>query len=131
MYSVACRDRGSWINMQICLKVWPSDFLYRVYEVKFLTQEVFYIQSEYSVEFSRCFLTYKDISSVLICKRLLLFENALLGRKDGSVVKSTCCSSRGPEFHSQHLLWRLTAVRHCSPARSAALFWYADIHADT
>jgi hypothetical protein len=31
------------------------------------------------------------------------FQNTLLGgRRDGSLVKSICCSSRGPGFSSQH-----------------------------
>ena len=32
----------------------------------------------------------------------LLFTSKLLGLRDGSAVKSACCSSRGPGFGSQH-----------------------------
>jgi hypothetical protein len=37
----------------------------------------------------------------LIFRKITAFRNAL-GWSDGSVVKSTDCSSRGPEFNSQH-----------------------------
>jgi hypothetical protein len=32
-----------------------------------------------------------------------LLENQITGWRDGSAVKSTDCSSRGPEFNSQQL----------------------------
>ena len=44
------------------------------------------------------------------------------GWRDGSVVRSTQCSSEGPEFNSQHL---------CdSSYLSGATFWCTDVHAD-
>jgi hypothetical protein len=47
------------------------------------------------------------------------------GWRDGSVVKSAGCSSRGPEFNSQqpHGSSQLSVIR------SGALSWTADLHA--
>ena len=42
------------------------------------------------------------------------------GRRDGSVVKSTVCSSRGPEFKSQ----QPHGGSQPPVMRSDALFWY-------
>ena len=48
------------------------------------------------------------------------------GWRDGSVVKSTACSSKGPEFKSQ----QPHGGSQPSVMRSGALFWPADIHTD-
>ena len=45
------------------------------------------------------------------------------GEGDGSAVKSSGCSSRGPEFNSQ----QLHGVLQSSIMRSGALFWPAGI----
>jgi hypothetical protein len=47
------------------------------------------------------------------------------GRRDGLVVKSTDCSSKGPEFKSQHL----HGGSQSSVMGSDDLFWYANVHA--
>jgi len=47
------------------------------------------------------------------------------GWRDGSEVKSTVCSSRGPEFNSQ----KPHGGSKPSIIRSGALFWPAGIHA--
>ena len=51
-------------------------------------------------------------------------EKLLGGWRDGSEVKSTDCSSRGPEFNSQQPHGGLQP----SVMRSGALFWHASIH---
>ena len=48
------------------------------------------------------------------------------GWRDGSVAKSTDCSSRGPEFNSQQLY----GGSQPSLMGSDALFWHAGVHAD-
>jgi hypothetical protein len=70
-----------------------------------------------------------DISKNLICLRKPLEEETLKGRgtllrsykgwRDGSVVKSTDCSSRGPEFKSQ----QPHGGSQPSVMGSDALFW--------
>jgi hypothetical protein len=45
--------------------------------------------------------------------------------RDGSVVKSTACFFRGPEFNSQ----QLHGDSQPSVMRSGALFWHAGIYA--
>jgi hypothetical protein len=47
-------------------------------------------------------------------------------REIGSVVKSTVCSSRGPEFNSQ----QTHGGSQPSIMGSEVLFWHAGIHAD-
>jgi len=47
------------------------------------------------------------------------FENGIKGWRDGSAVKSTDCSSRGPEFNSQ----QPHGGSQPSVKRSDALFW--------
>jgi hypothetical protein len=49
-----------------------------------------------------------------------------LGWRDGSAVKSTACSSTGPEFNSQQ---PHGGSQPCV-MRSTALFWHTGIHAD-
>jgi hypothetical protein len=51
-------------------------------------------------------------------KRLFKKDN-IMGWRDGSAVRSTDCSSRGPEFNSQQ-----------PHGGSGALFWHAGIYAD-
>jgi hypothetical protein len=48
------------------------------------------------------------------------------GWRDGSAVKSTGGSSRGPEFNSQHP----HGGSQPSVMGSDALFWHAGVHAD-
>jgi len=48
------------------------------------------------------------------------------GWRDGSVVKSSDCSSRGPEFKSQ----QLHGGSQPSLMRSGVIFWLAGTHAD-
>jgi hypothetical protein len=55
-------------------------------------------------------------------KRIIYLE----AWKDGSLVKSTGCSSRGPEFNSQ----QPHGGSQPSVMRSDAFFWHAGIHAD-
>jgi hypothetical protein len=45
----------------------------------------------------------------------VLFEGVEVGWRDGSVIKSTDCSSKDPEFKSQ---------QPPSVLRSNSLFWY-------
>jgi hypothetical protein len=47
------------------------------------------------------------------------FKNEFMGWRDGSVVKSTDCSSEGPEFKSQ----QPHGGSQPSVTRSDALFW--------
>jgi len=49
----------------------------------------------------------------------LVFESLSLGWRDGSAVRSTDCSSRGPEFNSQ----QPHGGSHPSVMGSDALFW--------
>jgi hypothetical protein len=49
-----------------------------------------------------------------------------MGWRGGSVVKSTGCCSRGPEFNSQ----QSNGSSQSSVMGSDALFWYAGVHAD-
>jgi hypothetical protein len=53
-------------------------------------------------------------------------KQSLKGWRDSSTVKSTGCSSRGPEFNSQ----QLHGGSQPSVMRSDALFWHAGVHAD-
>jgi hypothetical protein len=46
--------------------------------------------------------------------------------RDGSVVKNTVCSFRGPEFNSQ----QPHGGSQASIVGSDALFWHAGVHAD-
>jgi hypothetical protein len=43
----------------------------------------------------------EEIDSVLECIRISLFKKLISGWRDGSMVKSIDCSSRGPEFNFQ------------------------------
>ena len=56
-----------------------------------------------------------------------MFRKSELRWGDGSVVKSTDCSSRGPEFKSQ----QPHGGSQPSVMRSDALFWRAGVRADT
>jgi len=58
----------------------------------------------------------------------VLFQSKYLegGWRDGSAVKSTDCSSRGPEFNSQ----QPHGDSQPSVMRSGALFWPAVTYAD-
>jgi len=49
-----------------------------------------------------------------------------IGWRDGSVIKNTGCSSRGPEFNSQHP----RGDSQPSVMASDALYWCAGILAD-
>jgi hypothetical protein len=51
-------------------------------------------------------------------------DKSLLGWGDGSVVKSTACSSRNPEFNSQ----QPHGISQPSVMGSDVLFWHAGIH---
>ena len=53
-----------------------------------------------------------------------VLKNKTRGWRDGSEVKSTYCSSRGPKFNSQQPHGGLQP----SKMRSGALFWCAGIH---
>ena len=53
-------------------------------------------------------------------------ENTSLGWRDSSVVKSTACSSKGPEFNSQ----QPHGVSQPSVMTSGALFLPADIQTE-
>ena len=65
-------------------------------------------------------LEYKwQTSLCYILKYLARNENDLLGWRDGSVVKSTDCSSEGPEFKSQ----QPHGGSQLSVTGSDALFW--------
>jgi hypothetical protein len=55
------------------------------------------------------------------------FEKLIKGGwRDGSVVKSTDCSSRGPEFKSQQAAQRLTTSHN----KIVCPLWLAGMHAD-
>ncbi|CAO2642185.1 hypothetical protein LEMLEM_LOCUS26074 [Lemmus lemmus] len=54
------------------------------------------------------------------------FNKKLRGWRDGSEVKSTACSSKGPEFNSR----QPHGGSQPSVMRSGALFWPAGIHTD-
>jgi hypothetical protein len=49
-------------------------------------------------------------------------DTYLRGCRDGSVIKSTHCSSDGPGFNSQH--------PHGSSQLYNVVFWFVDVHAD-
>ena len=64
----------------------------------------------------------------ILCEHLyslFCLKDVMAGWRDGSVVKSTDCSSKGPEFNSQQPHGRPQP----SVMRSSALFWPADMHA--
>lgn len=53
------------------------------------------------------------------------------GWRDGSVVRSTDCSSRGPEINSQQPQTSHIEVSQTSVMGSDFLFWYEEIHEDS
>jgi hypothetical protein len=55
-----------------------------------------------------------------------VFKRRKVVERDGSAVKSTGCSSRGPEFKSQ----QLHGGSQPSIKGSDALFWHPGIHAE-
>ena len=63
-------------------------------------------------------------SNTLVCK--LKPRLRVRGWRDGSNSKSAGCSSRGPEFNSQHPC----GGSQSSIMRSGVLFWPAGIYAD-
>jgi hypothetical protein len=56
----------------------------------------------------------------------LPLRTIIAGWRDGSVVKSTGCSSKGPEFNSQ----QPQGGSQSSIMGSDALFWHASVHTD-
>jgi hypothetical protein len=67
-------------------------------------------------------LTVEFFTKVRATKRKMYIKNrTLLGLRDGSLVKSTDCSSRDPEFNSQ----QPHEGSQPSVMGSDAFFWYA------
>jgi len=61
---------------------------------------------------------------VCVCECAEAFgdEKRMMGWRDGSMVKTTDCSSRGPEFNSQ----QPHGGSQLSVMRSDAFFWYVE-----
>jgi len=78
---------------------WLSSSLTPVYQDVWL----FFFFKKQSLGFKNCILWYRAITSTQLYNTLIFtFEKEPRSWRDGSAVKSTDRSSRGPEFNSQH-----------------------------